>query len=416
MPTRQLMEKTWGGAAAVIRAAGRRTSWPGRVLGGLTIAALVGAGGGVPGGTAPGGAAGAGAIRLVSHVQAGKACGWAVAQIPSPPADSLLGGVATRSPVDAWAVGGSRSAAGDSISALIEHWNGTAWRVVPGPAPGQSSVLSGVAIVSASNAWAVGSYQGTTAPRHDQALIEHWTGRSWNRVTSPHPGGESWLTAVAVVSARNAWAVGAYANQVGGRNKLFTVHWNGKMWRQVPVPVTASGVLYAVAATSWSDVWAVGQAGNTVTQVVILHWNGQGWQRAAYRGPAGSSYLTGVAATSARDAWAVGTTIRGTGAGPAFTVRWTGRKWQRVPIPDAGTIQLSAVTAVSSRDAWAVGGSADHTVIEHWDGTSWATGPGPAPGVSRELTSVAASSASNVWAVGSYHVVPSDLALALHCT
>lgn len=61
----------------------------------------------------------------------------------------------------------------------------------------------------------------------------------------------------------------------------------------------------------------------------------------------------------------------GTDAGPAFTVRWTGRKWQRVPIPDADTTHLSAVTAVSSRDAWAV---------------------------------------------GSYHVVPNDLTLALHCT
>ena len=29
---------------------------------------------------------------------------------------------------------------------------------------------------------------------------------------------------------------------------------------------------------------------------------------------------------------------------------------------------------------------------------------------------MAASSASNVWAVGTYHVVPNDLTLALHCT
>jgi hypothetical protein len=162
-----------------------------------------------------------------------------------------------------------------------------------------------VAIVSASNAWAVGSYEGNTS-RRDQTLIEHWNGRAWNRVPSPHPGGENWLTAVDVSSARNAWAVGAFAHQVGGRNHLFTVHWNGTKWRQVPVPVIATGVLYAVAATSWSDVWAVGQAGNTLTQAVILHWNGQSWQRAPYRGPVGSSYLTGVAATSASNVWAVG--------------------------------------------------------------------------------------------------------------
>ncbi len=125
MPTRQLMENMRGGAAAVSRAAAPRM-WTGRSLAGLAIAALVaGVGGGVPGGTAPGGAAGG--MRLVSHVQAGKAagpaCGWAVVQTPSPPADSLLNGVATRSSAYAWVVGGSRSAEGDSISALIEHWN-----------------------------------------------------------------------------------------------------------------------------------------------------------------------------------------------------------------------------------------------------------------------------------------------------
>jgi hypothetical protein len=39
-----------------------------------------------------------------------------------------------------------------------------------------------------------------------------------------------------------------------------------------------------------------------------------------------------------------------------------------------------------------------------------------APGVSSDLAAVAASSASNVWAVGSYHATPNDLTLTLHCT
>ena len=171
MPTPQLMENIWGGAAAVRRAAAVSRAaaprmWTGRSLAGLAIAALVaGVGGGVPGGGVPGsGAPGgaAGGMRLVSHVQAGQAtgpaCGWAVVQTPSPPADSLLNGVATRSSADAWVVGGTRSAEGDTISALIEHWDGTAWRVVPRPTPGQSSGLTSVAASSAGNIWAVGSY------------------------------------------------------------------------------------------------------------------------------------------------------------------------------------------------------------------------------------------------------------------
>jgi hypothetical protein len=73
--------------------------------------------------------------------------------------------------------------------------------------------------------------------------------------------------------------------------------------------------------------------------------------------------------------------------------------------------------AEPARDnGWAVGGSAGHTVIEHWDGANWARGASPGPGVSSGFTNVAATSASNVWAVGSYHVVPHDLTLAVHCT
>jgi hypothetical protein len=333
---------------------------------------------------------------------------------PSPPADSLLGGVAVWSRTDAWAVGRSRGA-DEVIRALIEHWNGTAWRVTANPAVGQSSELSGVAMVSAGNAWAVGSYGGASL-NGDRALIEHWNGRSWTRVPSPHPGGVSWLTAVAVISARNAWAVGVYENQAGGNDKAFTVHWNGRTWQRVPVPVTSTGVLSGVAATGWNNVWAVGLSEKAVRQVMILHWNGRVWQRAAYRGPAGSSYLSGVAAAGPSDVWAVGNTIRGTDVGPAFTVRWNGRKWVRVPIPDAGTSVLSGVAAISARNAWAAGGGADHAVMEHWDGANWTAVPTSAPGVSSEVEGVAASSASNVWAVGSYHATPHDLTFTLHCS
>jgi hypothetical protein len=54
--------------------------------------------------------------------------------------------------------------------ALIEHWNGTQWCRVPIPEPGTSDGLTGVATVSATDAWAVGSY-GTF-----KTLILHWDG------------------------------------------------------------------------------------------------------------------------------------------------------------------------------------------------------------------------------------------------
>src|SRR5439155_2016741 len=63
--------------------------------------------------------------------------------------------------------------------------------------------------------------------------------------------------------------------------------------------------------------------------------------------------------------------------------------------------------AVSANDVWAVGyytvfGSADHTLIEHWNGASWGIVPSPNPGSNNYLYGVVALSANDIWAVGEY--------------
>jgi hypothetical protein len=357
------------------------------------------------------------ASRLASRLQAGgvsaPACVWAVVQTPSPPANSFFGGVATRSPTDAWAVGTSLSAEGD-VSAFIEHWNGTAWSVVPSPNPGQSSKLSGVAVVPARNAWAVGSYEDV--PGEDKALIEHWNGAAWSRVTSPHPGAVSWLNAVTAISWRNAWAVGGYANQVGGRIKAFVEHWNGRRWKQAATP-TVMIPLYSVAAISWRNAWAVGYTRGENPRDVILHWNRSGWKRVPYNHPAGGSHLYGVATVSWHDVWAVGTTTLRTSAGQALAEHWNGTAWKRVPIPDADAGFAGGVTVVSSRNVWAAAGNdgQGNPAIEHWDGTNWTRMLTPGLGGTSTVSSVAASSARNVWAVGRYSDATHDMTFAVHC-
>src|SRR5262249_42882908 len=60
--------------------------------------------------------------------------------------------------------------------------------------------------------------------------------------------------------------------------------------------------------------------------------------------------------------------------------RWNGSTWARVPSPDPGLIEgLFSVSAVSRNDAWAVGvyvkrqaqAAFFHTLILHWNGTRW---------------------------------------------
>src|SRR5947209_8462557 len=126
------------------------------------------------------------------------------------------------------------------------------WSVVPSPNPNVvPSGLSGVAAVSATDAWAVGTSGSQMS--HGQTLIEHWDGAHWQIVKSPNPGSiYNSLYAVTAVSATNVWAVGYYVNTTGVTQTL-TEHWNGTNCRVVKSPSPASidnqlGVAAAAAA------------------------------------------------------------------------------------------------------------------------------------------------------------------------
>jgi hypothetical protein len=140
--------------------------------------------------------------------------------------------------------------------------------------------------------------------------------------------------------------------------------------------------------------------------------------------------LTAVSATSATNAWAVG--YRGccfTGLGAAraaargdetpsgsaptsLTVanlieHWDGTSWtlQRSPNPGKHQNVLLGIAATSASDAWAVGwytdeaGIAGTPFVEHWDGRAWSL-QAIAPGNSIGFTAVSADSPTDMWAVG----------------
>jgi hypothetical protein len=73
--------------------------------------------------------------------------------------------VAAVSADDIWAVGVNTG------GLLAEHWDGRTWSLVPSPASGE---LDGVAAASPSSAWAVGSWSASST-----AIIEHWNGTAW---------------------------------------------------------------------------------------------------------------------------------------------------------------------------------------------------------------------------------------------
>jgi len=339
------------------------------------------------------------------------------------PFNAYLRGVSVLPGGGAWAVGTNLPAAAPT-KGIIEHWNGSSWRLSPFTTPGgtgAASRLSGVVALSRSDAFAVGAVDpdGDTT----ETLIERWNGTSWKRMRSPNPGGipgVSSLAAVAAASPSQAWAVGSYficSFCDPAFKQTLIEHWNGHAWRQQrsPSPGSADSSLLGVTAVSAKDAWAVGSTIDSAgfDQTLIEHWNGTAWVRVRSPNPGGpnrSNVLYSVAAVSSSDIWAVGTAVQGLTT-DTLIEHWNGSAWKQVrsaqgPAGSTGSF-LYAVAVASASRAWAVGtyakNGAEQTLIERWKGTSWArvvsTDPG-GPLHTNLLSAVAVGSASSVWSAG----------------
>jgi hypothetical protein len=259
---------------------------------------------------------------------------------------------------------------------------------------------------------------------------------AWRTVRSadPHPILYDRFNSIALVSPREAWAVGDYfTGREGGRHGAFIEHWNGRRWRLAHAPIPPGASLESVSASGAADVWAVGVRRNL--SQLIEHWDGERWH--VMPAPLPGGLVHAVAARTPEDAWAVGTRKRGTGFGTLIE-HWNGMKWTIVASPSPPTRHprryaiLEAVTAISPTDVWAAGNliigvpaKASRTLIEHWNGRRWMIVPSPNV-TSSDLTndflfSVSGSRRDDVWAVGSWGDYlaggfggKGDHALALH--
>lgn len=347
-------------------------------------------------------------------------CGkWSV--VPSPNSSLVpdgLSAVAAISATDVWAVGtaGSQTSSGQT---LTEHWNGTNWQIVQSPNPGtRYNTLSGVTAISATNVWAVGYFVNDN--QVTQTLTEHWNGTRWSVVKSPSPFSiNNELFSVAAVSASNVWAVGFSTGSTTTDHTLIE-HWNGTSWSVVksPNPGSSSDSLSGVAAISANNVWAVG-ASNTFSLTLIEHWNGTSWSVVKSPSPGSGDSLSDVSAVSANNVWAAGYTFNGSSI-QTLVEHWNGTSWQVVKSPNVGASpSFWGLTAISATDVWAVGSDRNSNNVTQpltaqWNGTQWTVVKSPNPGsFNTQLVSVAAISATDVWAVG--HADSVTLVEHFHC-
>jgi hypothetical protein len=328
--------------------------------------------------------------------------------------------------------GQSSSPATDPFQPLVEHWDGTAWKVaVTVSAPGE---IAGISEHSPSDVWAVGRIGDSTRAT---PLILHWDGVSWTQPAVPSLASDTGfaeLTAVAAHTKADAWAVGRVRTPDGDRTLI--LHWDGTAWKRVRSPdLSGTGIndwLTGVTAVSASDAWAVGDpnaphlvpldrsapAGSAKAvpapkQTLILHWNGHHWKQVTSPSPGRFDHLTAVAATSRTAAWAVGVTGQDGVQRQTLVLRWDGHAWKRSKSPNvivSGArvpTTLSAVAASPAGGVWAVGTANVRSlagtvnVVLRWDGKHWTMVTAADPGAVNQLRGVAAIAGGGALAVGS---------------
>ncbi|TDD02051.1 hypothetical protein E1292_24385 [Nonomuraea deserti] len=297
---------------------------------------------------------------------------WAVLPTPSPgTGDNELLSVSGSAEDDFWAVGRYETSPGGPVKPLSLHWHGSGWHTLPVPVPaGKDRVeLTGVMSIAHGDAWAVG-HAGTMAGDDETALILRWRTGGWQTVPSPAVGDPDTphrLKAVAASGTNDVWAIGE-ARRLG-RTRPVVLHWDGTAWTVVPVPEPSAGdtVLSAVAVRSATEAWAVGHTSSAVAgpavEPYVLRWNGSTWSRvptpndgdigltlsAVAVGQAGTVMATGEKRWRAAD----GSITR-----RSAVLRYSGTAWQIVPVPASyvsADASINSVAISRKGEIWVVG-------------------------------------------------------------
>jgi hypothetical protein len=186
-----------------------------------------------------------------------------------------LYGIALAGAQTGWAVGQRESADGSLHAAALQLAGGV-WHDVALPDFGDGTAFSAIALVDARDGWAVGKTpQG--------GLIVQLVDDRWTAQAAPIAHA---LNAIALDGSSDGWAV-------GDDGTIARLH--AGIWSDIASPTSLS--LQAVAVAPDHTAWIVGQDG------VVLHQQGSGWPKTMVPG---IKMLTGIAATDSADLWATG--------------------------------------------------------------------------------------------------------------
>jgi hypothetical protein len=271
-------------------------------------------------------------LAVSGAAQAAGTPGWRFAAA-YPQSDGIWS-VSASSATNAWAVGQGSTTSPCDMCLFTTHWNGEKWQAIGTPKGllHQTNRIVGNAAVAATagkRAWVFAWGEYAELGTSELSAVE-WTGTSWSSVHN-FPGSPS-LGAAIASGPDDVWGFGT----TGSRNQTpWAVHYNGKSWSQVTIPVSVS----QASGSAVAGDWVTGTVAAQPRRVEILHWSKGAWRNVplpAISVPKGGQMLPGfIAAATDASVWASLLVGPPTGTGHVTTVllHWNGTAWSKVPLP-----------------------------------------------------------------------------------
>jgi hypothetical protein len=212
---------------------------------------------------------------------------------------------------------------------LVEHWDGTHWKIVHLPASLQHESLLTIQAISASDVWAFGVEQDfwlpgppilkpyNPPPASNHVVVTgvlqtvtshlvHWNGQAWSTMSLPSSlGKKGYLLDVAAITDTNIWAIGESNISGSTQSGLDAIeHWDGQAWTTLadwPQMRTKGTRLEQITVLGPNNVWITGS--NSKNQPLMAHWNGKAWNLVIPTSPVYGS--TKNLAVAGQRAWAL---------------------------------------------------------------------------------------------------------------
>jgi hypothetical protein len=208
---------------------------------------------------------------------------------------------------DVWAFGGSYAL----------RYNGKKWSTAPSP-----GILGwSASALSASDIWLLGLPPGTVKGNF-RIAIRHWNGKKWTAVklpAIPMPTDDSaYPEQITAISDRNVWVAGTVSNPGSGLvgPDALLLHFNGSAWTRVTVPYPVGDPL-TIASDGTGGIWLSGllYGGTEPQEPYFFHDAGGQWTSVAVPAAPGTTVgdFSGMAAIpGTTSVWGGGSVISGT--------------------------------------------------------------------------------------------------------